>query len=97
MTSSLHFNLTDRWTGTGIDKVHGTAVPAPSLVSAFARLSLSLWSRSMDSIATAVKIPERDGPSISCPNLWQSSEDGGHGDGQNVHNLLSQKGLADQF
>ena len=51
----------------------------------------------MDSIATAVKIPERDGPSISCPNLWQSSEDGGHGDGQNVHNLLSQKGLAAQF
>ena len=52
----------------------------------------------MGTIATAVTIAQRDGPSISCPNHGQSSED--EGDGQMVHkyhNLLPLKGAMDHF
>ena len=49
----------------------------------------------MGAIATAVAIAERDGPRISGPNHGQSLEDGG--DGQNVYNFFSRKGLVYQF
>ena len=48
----------------------------------------------MGAIATAVAIPERDGPPISGPNHGHSPEDGSNE--QKVHNLLPQNGFLDQ-
>ena len=72
-------------------KYTGTAVPSPCAGASFCKVLVV----AIGAIATAGAIAERDGSYISSQNHWQTPEDGG--DGQNVHNLLSQKSLVDQF
>jgi len=74
----------------GIHEVHGAAVTGSR-----PRVSPSeIMVVAMSSIAAAVAISEWNGPSVACPNHWQSSKDGC--DWQNVYDLLSGEGLVDQ-
>ena len=75
----------------GIDKVHGATVcsPGPGVSSG------EIMVKAMSSLGTDIAIAELYGSSISSPNHRQSPED--RGDGQNIYNLLSLKGLLDQF